>query len=126
MSEMRFVLCEGRHAFPDAVDGAVFRDTIKDVTKVKLLEELAFSRIWSAAHKHYSAGEEGFLRVAPDWDGMGEIPRILVSGLQISIYVTGLTVALIAVLNVCRREKLCVTLWHYDRETGGYYPQLVE
>ena len=44
----------------------------------------------------------------------------------LNLYVTGLTVALIAVLNVCREQKIKVTLYHYNRETGDYYPQEVK
>lgn len=44
----------------------------------------------------------------------------------LNLYVTGLTVALIAVLNVCREQKIKVTLYHYNRETGNYYPQEVK
>lgn len=44
---------------------------------------------------------------------------------SIVIYVTGLTVALIAALNVCREYQISVTLMHYNRETGEYYPQEV-
>lgn len=44
----------------------------------------------------------------------------------LNLYVTGLTVALVAVLNVCREQKIKVTLYHYNRETGKYYPQEVK
>lgn len=45
---------------------------------------------------------------------------------KLNLYVTGLTVALIAVLNVCREEHIKVTLYHFNRETGEYYPQEVK
>lgn len=41
------------------------------------------------------------------------------------LYVTGLTVALVAVLNACHKLGIVVTLYHYDREEGNYYPQQV-
>ncbi len=44
---------------------------------------------------------------------------------SLDLYVTGLTVALIAVLNACRQLEIVVTLYHYDRESGNYYPQQV-
>lgn len=44
----------------------------------------------------------------------------------LNLYVTGLTVALVAVLNVCREQKIKVTLYHYNRETGDYYSQEVK
>lgn len=44
----------------------------------------------------------------------------------LNLCVTGLTVALIAVLNVCREQKIKVTLYHFNKETGNYYPQEVK
>lgn len=45
---------------------------------------------------------------------------------KLNLYVTGLTVALIAVLNATRELNIKVTLWHFDRETGKYYSQEVK
>lgn len=44
----------------------------------------------------------------------------------LNLYVTGLTVALVAVLNACRELGITVCLYHYDRETGSYYSQEVK
>ena len=44
----------------------------------------------------------------------------------VNLYVTGLTVALVAVINACAIQQIPLTLWHYDRESGEYYPQSVE
>ena len=41
----------------------------------------------------------------------------------IDIYVTGLSVALIAALNAARRLDVSVVLYHYNRETGEYFSQ---
>lgn len=45
---------------------------------------------------------------------------------KLDLYVTGLTVALIAVLNVARELNISVTLWHFNRENGDYYNQEVK
>jgi len=45
---------------------------------------------------------------------------------KLDLYVTGLTVALIAVFNAARELGVTVTLWHFDRETGDYYKQEVK
>lgn len=42
------------------------------------------------------------------------------------LYVTGLTVALVAVINVCYRYGIELCLWHYNRDTGEYYPQRLD
>lgn len=44
---------------------------------------------------------------------------------SLQLYVTGLTPALIAVLNVCHRNGTLVTLYHFNRDTGDYFPQVV-
>lgn len=44
---------------------------------------------------------------------------------ELDLYVTGLTVALVAVLNVCHASGIKVTLYHFDRNSGEYYPQAV-
>ena len=45
---------------------------------------------------------------------------------NLCLYVTGLTVALVAVLNACRELGIKVWLYHYNRETGTYYSQEVK
>lgn len=45
---------------------------------------------------------------------------------RLHLYVTGLTVALIAVLNATRELGIEVILWHFDRESGQYYSQEVK
>lgn len=60
-------------------------------------------------------------------EGMEMEAEMQLLGVQkLNLYVTGLTVALVAVLNVCREQKIKVTLYHYNRETGDYYPQEVK
>lgn len=44
---------------------------------------------------------------------------------EIELYVTGLTVALVEVINACRQFGIKLTLFHYDRDTCEYYPQEV-
>lgn len=43
----------------------------------------------------------------------------------IDLYVTGLSVALLAVVAVCEARQISLTAWHFDRESGEYYPQAV-
>lgn len=45
---------------------------------------------------------------------------------KLNLYVTGLTVALFAVLNVTRELGVEVILWHFDRENCKYYCQEVK
>lgn len=71
-------------------------DVIKDPTDVKGLETEAFYKLASLDIEY------------------------------LELYVTGLTVALIASLNACKKLDIKVTLYHFDRETGTYYKQNVE
>jgi hypothetical protein len=125
-SVLKMSLCEGRHPIPQAIDGAVFPGEIQDMRNTKELEDTAWASIWHAAYSHHVQGEQGFLALDPFWDGEDGAPYALDHrSLHLDLYVTGLTVALIACLNAMRQQQISVTLYHFDRETGEYYPQEV-
>lgn len=44
----------------------------------------------------------------------------------IELYVTGITPAVISVLNMAARENITVVLLHYNTKTGEYFSQVVE
>lgn len=44
---------------------------------------------------------------------------------DLTVYVTGLTVAMLAVVRVCFARGILLTALHYDRDTDSYYPQEV-
>lgn len=113
---LELALCEGRHEITEATDGAIF-DEIPEaiITNPALLEDVAFSRLWGICYK------AGLI----DQDSENLYAVRIRRGTHLNIYVTGLTVSLIAVLNVAKREGVNVTLFHYDRETGSYYSQEV-
>lgn len=61
-----------------------------------------------------------------DIDTMEEIATEKLSNCHtLDLYVTGLSVALVAVINVCRENDIYLKLWHYDKETNSYYQQEV-
>lgn len=43
----------------------------------------------------------------------------------IDLYVTGLTVAVGAVIRACYTSMKALTLWHYDRAKDAYFPQVI-
>lgn len=45
---------------------------------------------------------------------------------HLNLYVTGLSIALVAVINACLKNKYSITLYHYNRETREYFPQDVD
>ena len=116
-NELNLALCEGRHNIPQATDGHIFREISNDLLKKpELLEQIAFSRVWGKAYEH------GFVRHFHTED---DDDALVIHNVHINLYVTGLTVALISVINAMRDEDVTITLYHYDRETNSYYPQEV-
>lgn len=51
------------------------------------------------------------------WEG---IPK---DASKVTVYVTGLTVAMMAVVQVCFARQIALTAMHYNRETEDFYPQ---
>ena len=95
---MKLGLIKGRHEIPQVEGRYIFIEDL-DPTDVKEAEGKAYSVL------------AGIKAVYPDK--------------HIDLYVTGLTMALIAVLNAAKRHGMSVTLYHFDRETGEYFPQEV-
>jgi len=82
------------------------------------------------AGRHDIPGIEGYIfegDVNPlDLDGMRmACHQKLKYCSMLNLYVTGLTVALVAVINYCCHNHIPLTLWHFNREDGSYYPQEV-
>lgn len=55
-----------------------------------------------------------------------EVSQKLQGITKLNLYVTGLTVALVSVINICANSNIELTLYHFDRESGDYYPQRVK
>lgn len=51
------------------------------------------------------------------------MPALVGNAYKVDLYVTGLTVALISVINWCLMHGVQPTFWHYDTSTGKYYGQ---
>lgn len=61
-----------------------------------------------------------------DIDGMYNVAKERFKGAsKVTLYVTGLTVALVECIKVCQDEDIGLVLMHFDRDTGTYYPQVV-
>jgi hypothetical protein len=50
----------------------------------------------------------------------------LVNADEVVLFVTGLTVALISVINYCCQNHIILTLMHFDRNSNTYYSQMVK
>lgn len=62
-----------------------------------------------------------------DLNGMMEIASSSVPSdcTELTVYVTGLTVAMLTVVNLCLDREIILTAMHFNRETGEYYPQSI-
>ena len=97
-------LCEGRHEIPQVTDGYIFPSEVNPID-LRQLNNIAVDRLMDICEKEYN-----------------DKKQIVV---QLNLYVTGLTVALIEVLNICKMYGIRVTLYHYNRDTNDYFPQEV-
>ena len=97
-------LCESRHEIPQITDGYIFPSEVNP-TDLRELNSLAVDKLMDICEKEY-------------------INKKQIVG-QLNLYVTGLTVALIEVLNICKMYGIRVTLYHYNRDTNDYFPQEV-
>ena len=94
--KIRVAVCKGRHEIPQATDGSIFEQTITEMNPFSLLLE-ASKRLFS--------------------------DFALRSGDRVDLYVTGLTMATLAIVNACLSTGIRIVCYHYDRETGKYIPQ---
>ena len=126
---LKMALCEGRHEIPQAVNGAIFPQEIRPelLRDPKALEWKAGRRIFERFTELYpDASLYVTYREWDNWDQEFKTSYGLENGnFHLDLYVTGLSVALVAVLNAARVRGVSVTLYHYDRETGEYYAQEV-
>ena len=96
MKTITVVVCNGGHEIPKAPGGAIFENTITEMNPFSLLLE-ASKRLFSDFALH--------------------------SGDTVHLYVTGLTMATLAIVNACASTDIELVCYHYDRETGKYIPQ---
>ena len=108
MKHLQVGLCQGRHEMP--VSDFIFANEVNPLD-ARGLERQAESSLAQ------------LLGLVPDGNGN----RFHWNGAaHVDIYVSGLAVALVAALNVCMTFRWDVTLWHFDREAGSYFPQEVD
>lgn len=131
MFEIRTILSETRGFIsnPDDFDQALdYYGEDRNTCILKKCPEFALCR-----GRHEMPCDEAIFDTIEDpTDTMGlyRIACDVVEGVSDShggmvVYVTGLTVALVAVINACRDKKVNLLLKHFDRNTGDYYDQWV-
>lgn len=96
--EVFMSLCKGRHEIIQAEDGSIF-DTEVDPLDVTGLQNIAMHVLLALKKNHKVE--------------------------KLNLYVTGLSVALVAVINACKLLHIQLVLWHYNRDADDYYSQEV-
>lgn len=97
---VNIALCDARHAMPEGVTGSIYPNTVDPVD---------VSGITATADTFMS-------------EHCGDV---------VNVYVTGLTICTVAVVKAAlmrlATDKPCpkLTLWHFDRAAGDYYPQTI-
>lgn len=100
------------------MDGFVFPSTIEDVTDVKSMDKMAadailpmltFSKVAKEALANADMGDQIL------WQ----------ADKGIDLYVTGLTSLTAAVIKLAAHNGIALTLWHFDRATNSYFPQVI-
>lgn len=96
MSKGHYIgLCKGRHTLPTAVTEYIYPTEVNPLDVQGLRKQ--------ALH---------WLRVNADC----ERPHL-------TLYATGLSVALCAVIAACSEARWSITIMHYNRDDNSYYPQ---
>lgn len=88
-------LCESRHEIPEAVNGAIFPEVIDnpmDFGALRIMAENALNPLFTLGVKN------------------------------VNVYVTGLTPALLTVVNLCRERGIKCITFHYNKTNGQYFP----
>lgn len=117
--ELNVSLCNGRHVIPEAVDGSIF-GTIVNPLDVEGLEETAFQSLGDICKS------KGFVHPSSDYEGDDLAEWCIDKDIVLNVFVTGMTVALIALINACHKDGIYnIILMHYDRDSNTYYPQSV-
>ncbi len=100
VGKVKVGLCSGRHSIP-GVNEYIF---VADVSPVDFAGMQARVYDWLIGEK------------IMDSDGN-------VTNIEINVFVTGLTAAMLTVFSVCVAEGIDLVAWHYDRDVEEYKPQ---
>lgn len=129
MAKLNIVLFSEGHGISKATDKGIFRHGINPVADADYIEIMVFNGLWDAGDRRYKSGETGFLRPI-DGEAGDDFILELYPSLHINLYVDsrytiGVIMALVAALNACRENGIKLTLYHYNKENGEYFPQEV-
>ena len=133
---LKLGVCEGRHDMPSGVNFIFSELSSEEIKNPLLLQGKVVERLheviaqnglsevttWLLPSEHLASS------VPSDYlDVYGSYPSIHSSegAVEIQLYATGLTVALLAILQAIKLVAYCnkLTVMHFDRDSGEYYEQ---
>lgn len=106
-------LCKGRHELP--VEGYIFEENVNPLDFVAMrrtVEKFVLTHV----------GITTETREALDQRYEDDVP-CFTGEHRLIVYITGLTAATAAVIQVCAYNGVQLTLMHFNRDTGEYAPQ---
>lgn len=100
------------------MDGFIFPSVIDDVTDVKAMDRMAAEAILPLLQ---------FKKVAKEALANADMGDQILwqADKGIDLYVTGLTSLTAAVIKLAAHNGIALTLWHFDRATNSYFPQVI-
>ena len=101
MERIAVELFKGRHKFED-IEGCIFNKELRDVKNMYYMQ-MSIKKAVDALMKRHGVREY--------------------RDIELDVYVTGLTVALVEVINFCSLYDIKLVLYHYDKYTKNYYTQ---
>lgn len=101
MERIAVELFKGRHKFEN-IEGCIFNRELRDVKNMYYMQ-LSIKKAIDALMKRHEIREY--------------------RDIELDVYVTGLTVALVEVINFCSLYGIKLVLYHYDKYTKSYYTQ---
>lgn len=114
MEERFYGLIPGRHELPN-VSGYVFPETVDPMDFAVMDHEVSdFLKREIGIHTGYDVPVNGL-----------EDAHVFKGNAYLNVYVTGLTPCTAALISGCAINGVSLTLWHFNRETGEYEPQIM-
>lgn len=108
-------LVAGRHSMP--VDGFVL-ESVADVTDVETIRKAVFASLSDKLGESIQVTDYG-----PCINGVDEDACHYQCKVELHLYVTGLTVVALEVERFCAMNGVPLVAYHFNRETGEYFPQ---
>ena len=93
---MKVGLVKGRHSLPVEIENYIFDKEIEDLTALEEIYKVVEKKLKEIDTKE-----------------------------TLEVYVTGLTVALTTVIKYCFNNYINLTLYHFNKESGEYFPQII-